>query len=76
MKRVLTTGQVAKHTRLSTGTVYRLIARGEMPGFKLPLSNHRRVPIDELADFMRQHGMPEQWIQEMYDESRGVQPDR
>lgn len=64
-----TSGQVAKICRFSTAKVNKLIDTGELQGFKIPKPEggvsrgcHRRVPEQNLIEFMVKHNLPSHWI--------------
>lgn len=52
-KDVLTTGDVARICRVSPVTVNRWIDKGELVGWKMPMSNVRRVNRADLIAFMK-----------------------
>lgn len=56
--RVLTTGQVAKICRVAPRTVSKWFDRGQLQGYKIPGSRDRRIPIKQLLQFMKEHGLP------------------
>lgn len=58
MKKVLTTGQVAKLCGVATQTVCKWISLGLLKGYLLPGSTHRRIPAEEVERFMRENGIP------------------
>lgn len=55
---VFTTGQAAKLCRVAPRTVCKWFDAGRLKGYRLPLSNDRRIPRDELLRFLRENGMP------------------
>ena len=57
-KKVYTTGEVATLTGLSQQTVIRCFDAGRINGFRVPGSSSRRIPRDELVQFMRTHKIP------------------
>lgn len=58
MKRVFTTGEVARFCHVTINTVVKWFETGEMKGYKIPQSGARRVPREELVKFMRRNGFP------------------
>lgn len=60
---VFTTGQVAKICKLSQQTIIRCFDEGQIAGFRIPESNHRRISKSQLIDFMEEFGLmlPDQW---------------
>ncbi len=70
-KKVLTTGDVAKICHVAHRTVSKWFDSGLLKGYRLPQSGDRRIQINELISFMKEHGMPtdqaEQWLQEASD---------
>ncbi len=57
-KSVLTTGQAAKICKVSPRTVSKWLDNGLLQGYRIPGSDHRRVPVGELVGFMKKHGIP------------------
>lgn len=58
----LTTGEIAGLARCSQQTVIREIDRGNLKGYRMPGSGHRRVLIEDVRIWMRSHGIPEDMI--------------
>src|SRR5689334_21122770 len=58
MKDVLTTGEVAKICNVAPRTVSKWFDSGALRGYRIPGSKDRRIPINQLIRFMKQHGMP------------------
>ncbi|MCG3125600.1 MAG: hypothetical protein CHACPFDD_00425 [Phycisphaerae bacterium] len=56
--RVLTTGQVARICRVAPRTVSKWFDRGQLQGYKIPGSRDRRIPVKQLLQFMKEHGIP------------------
>jgi excisionase family DNA binding protein len=57
-KRVFTTGQVAKLCKVAPRTVCKWFDAGKLRGYRIPGSQDRRVPRDNLLRFLRENGMP------------------
>jgi excisionase family DNA binding protein len=57
-KEVLTTGEVARICHVAPRTVSKWFDSGKLHGYRIPGSRDRRIPVDQLRSFMRQHGMP------------------
>lgn len=57
-KSVLTTGDVAKICNVAPRTVSKWFDSGQLKGYRIPGSKDRRIPFDELLNFMRVHNMP------------------
>jgi excisionase family DNA binding protein len=57
-KDVLTTGEVAKICNVAPRTVSKWFDSGALKGYRIPGSRDRRIPANELAKFMRAHGIP------------------
>ncbi len=57
-KSVLTTGEVAKICNVAPRTVSKWFDSGQLKGYRIPGSKDRRIPADELIQFMRLHNMP------------------
>jgi excisionase family DNA binding protein len=57
--RVFTTGQVAKICSVAPRTVQKWFDSGKLRGYRIPGSQDRRVPREQLIRFLRDNGMPE-----------------
>ena len=57
MKKVFTTGQVAKICKVAPRTVSKWFDSGSLRGYRIPGSKDRRIPVSELIKFMRAHGI-------------------
>jgi excisionase family DNA binding protein len=66
-KDVFTTGEVARICRVAPRTVAKWIDSGCLKGYRIPGSQDRRIPVENLIRFLKEHGMPlrelekEQW---------------
>ena len=58
VKDVLTTGEVAKICSVAPRTVSKWFDSGALHGYRIPGSKDRRIPLNQLIRFMKQHGMP------------------
>jgi len=58
IKDVLTTGEVAKICNVAPRTVSKWFDSGALHGYRIPGSKDRRIPLNQLIRFMKQHGMP------------------
>ena len=58
LKDVLTTGEVAKICNVAPRTVSKWFDSGALHGYRIPGSKDRRIPLNQLIRFMKQHGMP------------------
>lgn len=58
MKKVFTTGQVAKICDVAPRTVSKWFDSGKLRGYRIPGSNDRRIPREQLIRFLKEHGMP------------------
>jgi excisionase family DNA binding protein len=58
MKDVLTTGEVARICNVAPRTVSKWFDSGALHGYRIPGSKDRRIPLNQLIRFMKQHGMP------------------
>jgi len=58
MKDVLTTGEVAKICSVAPRTVSKWFDSGALRGYRIPGSKDRRIPLNQLIRFMKQHNMP------------------
>ena len=57
-KDVLTTGQVAQLCNVAPRTVTKWFDSGQLRGYRIPGSKDRRIPLNELVRFMKDHNMP------------------
>jgi excisionase family DNA binding protein len=58
MKKVFTTGQVAKICKVAPRTVSKWFDSGRLKGYRIPGSQDRRIPREQLLRFLKEHGMP------------------
>lgn len=58
MKTVFTTGEAAKICKVSQQTIIRCFDNGQLKGFRVPGSRFRRIPRDQLFNFMKDNGIP------------------
>jgi excisionase family DNA binding protein len=64
MKKVFTTGQVAKICKVAPGTVAKWYKKGRIKGYRIPGSDDRRFPREQLVLFLKENGMPLRWLDE------------
>ncbi len=57
-KNVLTTGEVARICNAASRTVGKWVDGGLFKGYRIPGSRDRRIPIADLARFMKEYGIP------------------
>jgi uncharacterized protein (TIGR02996 family)/excisionase family DNA binding protein len=57
VRQVFTTGQVAQMCHVSQRTVRHWFDAGRLRGYRIPGSQDRRIPRDQLIHFLREHGM-------------------
>ena len=62
-KDVLTTGEVAKICNVAPRTVSKWFDSGQLRGYRIPGSKDRRIPINALVRFMKQHAIPMDGLQ-------------
>src|SRR5947207_10901950 len=58
MRKVFTTGQVAKICQVAPRTVSKWFDSGRLKGYRIPGSQDRRIPRDQLIRFLKENGMP------------------
>ena len=58
MNKLLTTGKCAKMSGLSQQMIIRLIDSGDLEGFVIPGSTHRRVPTDVFLKWLKKKKIP------------------
>jgi excisionase family DNA binding protein len=58
MKKVFTTGQVAKICKVAPRTVSKWFDSGRLRGYRIPGSQDRRIPREQLIRFLKEHNMP------------------
>ena len=61
---VFTTSDVAKICRVSTRIVTKWFDGGDLTGYRLPGSKHRRFTETQIKDFMVKNEMPTEWLVE------------
>lgn len=59
---VYSTGEAAKICKVSQQTIIRCFDKGELKGFRVPMSRFRRIPKDSLEQFMRDNSIPIEWL--------------
>jgi len=57
-KDVLTTGEVARICNVAPRTVSKWFDSGQLKGYRIPGSKDRRIPLANLIQFMKAHGIP------------------
>jgi len=57
-KNVLTTGDVARICNVAPRTVSKWFDSGQIKGYLIPGSRDRRIPVTELARFMKENNIP------------------
>ena len=57
-KTVFTTGEAARICKVSQQTIIRCFDNGTLKGFRVPGSRFRRIPRDQLFQFMKENGIP------------------
>jgi excisionase family DNA binding protein len=57
-KNVLTTGDVARICNVAPRTVSKWFDSGQLKGYRIPGSKDRRIPVSELARFLKANNMP------------------
>lgn len=62
-KDVLTTGEVAKVCNVAPRTVSKWFDSGQLRGYRIPGSKDRRIPLNALIRFMKQHHIPMDGLQ-------------
>jgi two-component system response regulator RpaA len=62
---VYSTGRIARALRVSSRTVGKWIDTEALKGYRLPGSNDRRVTRASLERFVRENGMPAEWLAEL-----------
>lgn len=55
---VFTTGQVAKLCQVAPRTVSKWFDTGQLKGYRIPGSQDRRIPRENLVTFLREHNIP------------------
>src|SRR5260370_1323381 len=58
MKKVFTTGQVAKICKVAPRTVSKWFDSKKLKGYRIPGSQDRRIPRENLIHFLKEYGMP------------------
>jgi excisionase family DNA binding protein len=58
LRKVFTTGQVAKICKVAPRTVSKWFDSGRLRGYRIPGSQDRRIPREQLIRFLKEHSMP------------------
>ncbi len=58
LKKVFTTGEIARRLQVAPRTVAKWFDSGELKGYRIPGGTDRRVPRDHLIRFLKDHDMP------------------
>ncbi|HMO19316.1 MAG TPA: helix-turn-helix domain-containing protein [Oligoflexia bacterium] len=56
-KDVLTSGEAAKICQVSLNTIIRCFDKGMIKGFRIPGSRFRRIPVNSLLRFIKEHNL-------------------
>lgn len=62
-KDILTTGEVAKICNVAPRTVSKWFDSGQLRGYRIPGSKDRRIPLNALVKFMKEHHIPMDGLQ-------------
>ena len=62
-KDILTTGEVAKICNVAPRTVSKWFDSGQLKGYRIPGSKDRRIPLNSLVKFMKDHHIPMDGLQ-------------
>ena len=62
-KDILTTGEVAKICNVAPRTVSKWFDSGQLRGYRIPGSKDRRIPLNALIRFMKDHHIPLEGLQ-------------
>ena len=65
-KDVFTTGEVARICRVGVSTVLKWFNSGRLKGYRMPGSQDRRIPIENLIRFMKEHGIPLRGLEDYF----------
>jgi len=69
-KDVFTTGEVAKICRAAPRTVAKWFDSGRLKGYRIPGSQDRRIPVENLVLFLKENGMPLRWLEDFQEKYR------
>jgi two-component system, OmpR family, response regulator RpaA len=62
-KDILTTGEVAQICNVAPRTVSKWFDSGSLRGYRIPGSRDRRIPLNALMKFMKEHNIPMDGLQ-------------
>lgn len=65
MKEVFTTGQIARICKVASRTVTKWFDSGKLKGYRIPGSQDRRIPREDLLLFLKDHGMPTKAVEDL-----------
>jgi len=71
----LTTGEIGKLARMSQQTIIREIDRGNLVGYRIPGSGHRRALISEVRRWMESSGVPQDLLNDKHGLDKSKQAD-
>lgn len=74
MKKVFTTGEVARICQVAPRTVSKWFDMGRLKGYRVPSSGDRRIPRQDLIAFLREHGLGEDGL-DAFDKTHEVKVD-
>jgi len=73
---VFTTGQIAKICEVAPRTVGKWFDSGELKGFRIPYSQDRRIPGNNLETFLKKNGMPlDNFLDFLIDKENKIEPE-
>lgn len=61
-KKVFTTGNIAEICGVAPRTVSKWFDAGRIKGWRIPGSRDRRIPRENLIKFMKDSGIPVEWL--------------
>lgn len=65
--KVFSITQIANGCNVAPRTVNKWFDMGRLKGYRIPGSQVRRVPAEYLLKFLKEHGMPTDWVEEVTD---------
>ena len=73
--KIFTTGQVAEICKVAPRTVTKWFDSGRLRGYRIPGSNDRRIPREELIKFLAEHGMSQDALSAAKDDPLSIARD-
>ncbi len=61
--KVYSTTQIAAGLKVAPRTVNKWYDSGRLKGYRIPGTQSRRIPAEYLLKFLKEHGLPTDWME-------------